>query len=216
VFDIDSPKIRTQYKVKTVKTLFEQAKSRLLALASTIDLPSEIIDRLSSPKLSISVRIPVRMDDGSLRIFQGYRVQFDTTRGPAKGGIRFHPDVSLDEVTTLAFWMTVKCAVADIPYGGGKGGIIVDPRELSRMELERLSRGYIRAIADFIGPDRDIPAPDVNTNATIMGWMADEFAQISRKNVPDVITGKPIELGGSLGREAATGRGALHALVTRI
>lgn len=176
-------------------------------------ISQETILRLSLPKSISVVSIPLRMDDGTLRLFTGYRVQHDATRGPAKGGIRFHPNVSLDEVKSLAFWMTVKCAVAGLPFGGAKGGVIVDPRKLSRLELERLSRGYIRAVADVIGADRDVPAPDVNTNATIMGWMADEYAQIERRHAPGVITGKPVELGGSLGREEATGRGALQVLL---
>ncbi len=193
-----------------MKKTFDAAISRLGPVLDLIDVSPEVVARLSSPSLSVTVNIPVRMDDGSLRIFEGHRVQYDMTRGPAKGGIRFHPDVSLDEVTSLAFWMTVKCAVVDLPFGGGKGGIAVDPRGLSRLEIERLSRGYIRAIADLIGPENDVPAPDVNTNETIMGWMADEYAQIVRRKVPGVITGKPVALGGLPGREAATGRGALH------
>ncbi|MEX0706986.1 MAG: Glu/Leu/Phe/Val dehydrogenase, partial [Woeseia sp.] len=152
------------------------------------------------------------MDDGALRFFPSWRIRYDDTRGPGKGGIRFHPDVSAEEVTALSFWMTIKCAVVALPFGGAKGGVCVDPKTLSRLELERLSRGYIRAFHDLIGPDRDIPAPDVNTNDTIMGWMADEFARIERRQVPAVITGKPLGLGGSRGRTAATGRGALQVL----
>jgi glutamate dehydrogenase (NADP+) len=152
------------------------------------------------------------MDDGSLKVFTGYRVHFDDTRGPTKGGIRFHPGVSLDEMRSLSFWMTMKCAIMDLPFGGAKGGIIVNPKNLSNLELERLSRGYIREIADFIGPKRDIPAPDVYTNATIMGWMADEFSKIKREQLPGVITGKPVYLNGSKGRVTATGRGALYVL----
>ena len=192
--------------------LFSDAQTRLTDVFAHIALPDDIRERLANPKLSLTVSIPVRMDDGSLRVFTGYRVQFDDTRGPTKGGIRYHPDVSLDEVTSLSFWMTIKCAVAGLPFGGAKGGIIVNPKELSKLELERLSRGYIRAIADIIGPKRDIPAPDVYTNATIMGWMADEYYQIMREQLPGVITGKPVHLGGSLGREAATGQGALYVL----
>jgi len=192
---------------------YDSAISRLQETAGEDHISQETILRLSSPKSISVVSIPLRMDDGTLRLFTGYRVQHDATRGPAKGGIRFHPKVSLDEVKSLAFWMTVKCAVADLPFGGAKGGVIVDPRKLSRLELERLSRGYIRAVADVIGADRDVPAPDVNTNATIMGWMADEYAQIERRHAPGVITGKPVELGGSLGREEATGRGALQVLL---
>ena len=172
----------------------------------------EVIERLSVAKRAIIANIPVRMDNGELKIFTGYRVQYDDTRGPTKGGIRFHPKVNIDEVTSLSFWMTVKCAVAGLPFGGAKGGVKVNPKELSNLELERLSRGYIRAFADVVGESRDIPAPDVYTNATIMGWMADEFSVISRKQAPGVITGKPVHLGGSQGRESATGRGALFCL----
>ena len=148
------------------------------------------------------------MDDGSTRHFTGYRCRYNSTLGPTKGGIRFHPDVSSEEVQALALWMTIKCSVAGLPYGGGKGGVIVDPKDLSPMELERLSRAYVRAVADFIGPRVDIPAPDVYTNARIMGWMLDEYEAIKRVKAPGVITGKPIRLGGSLGRDDATGRGA--------
>ena len=147
-----------------------------------------------------------------MQVFTGYRVRYDDTRGPAKGGIRFHPDVSVSEVKALAMWMTFKCAVVGIPFGGGKGGVIVDPKKLSRLELERLSRAYMRQIANFVGPDTDIPAPDVYTNAMIMGWMYDEYSRINRRREPAVITGKPIPLGGSLGREDATGRGAYYSI----
>ena len=192
--------------------MFELAKQRLESVFKYIDVDEEVIERLSSAKRSIIVSIPVRMDNGELKTFTGYRVQYDDTRGPTKGGIRFHPGVNMDEVTSLSFWMTVKCAVAGLPFGGAKGGVMVNPKELSKLELERLSRGYIRAFADVIGESRDIPAPDVYTNSTIMGWMADEFSIISRRQVPGMITGKPIYLGGSAGREAATGRGALFTL----
>lgn len=195
-----------------MNALFDDAQSRLTEVLELIELSDDVLERLRHPKLALTVSIPVRMDDGSLRVFTGYRVQFDDTRGPTKGGIRFHPDVTLDEVTSLSFWMTIKCAVAGLPFGGAKGGVIVNPKKLSYLELERLSRGYIRAIADVIGPKRDIPAPDVYTNATIMGWMADEYYQIMREQLPGVITGKPVNLGGSLGREAATGQGALYVL----
>lgn len=195
-----------------MKKLFDDAKSRLQKVLPLIKLPEDIVERLAQPKLNLTVNIPVRMDDGSLQVFTGYRVQFDDTRGPTKGGIRFHPDVCIDEVTSLAFWMTIKCAVVGIPFGGAKGGVAVDAKLLSKLEIERLSRGYIRAIADIIGPKRDIPAPDMYTNATIMGWMSDEYNQIMREQLPGAITGKPIYLGGSKGREAATGRGALYVL----
>ena len=195
-----------------MSSIFSDAQKRLVEVFRHTELTDDVQEKLKHPKLSLSVSIPVRMDDGRLKIFTGYRVQFNDTRGPTKGGIRYHPNVSLDEVTSLSFWMTIKCAVMNLPFGGGKGGVIVNPKELSRLELERLSRGYIRAIADIIGPKRDIPAPDVYTNATIMGWMADEYAQIERQQLPGVITGKPVHLNGSFGRESATGRGALHVL----
>lgn len=192
--------------------MFEIAKQRLEPVFKLIDVNEEVITRLSFPKRAIKASIPVRMDDGTLRIFTGYRVHYDDTRGPTKGGIRYHPKVNEDEVTSLSFWMTVKCAVAGLPFGGAKGGISVNPKELSQLELERLSRGYVRAFADILGESRDIPAPDVYTNATIMGWMADEFSTISRRQTPGIITGKPLHLNGSAGRESATGQGALYSL----
>lgn len=195
-----------------MESIFSDAQKRLTDVFKYFELQDDVREKLKRPKLSLAVSIPVRMDDGSLKVFTGYRVQFDDTRGPTKGGIRYHPDVTLDEVTSLSFWMTIKCAIMNLPFGGAKGGIIVNPKELSRLELERLSRNYIREIADIIGPKRDIPAPDVYTNATIMGWMADEYAHIKRQQLPGVITGKPVHLNGSLGRVAATGRGALHVL----
>ncbi len=195
-----------------MSSTFCDAQTRLTEVFRLLELSDDIRERLENPKLALSVSIPVRMDDGCLRVFKGYRVQFDDTRGPTKGGIRFHPDVNLDEVTSLSFWMTIKCAVAGLPFGGAKGGVVVDAKKLSQLELERLSRGYIRAIADVIGPTRDIPAPDMYTNATIMGWMADEYYHIKREQMPGVITGKPVHLNGSLGRTAATGRGALFVL----
>lgn len=167
---------------------------------------------LSRADRQLAVSVPLRRDDGSLEVFPGWRVQFNTTLGPAKGGIRFHPGVDAEECTQLAFWMTIKCALMQLPFGGGKGGVQVDPKTLSPLEVERLSRNYIGAIADIIGPDRDIPAPDVNTDARVMGWMADEFATITRRHEPACITGKPVCLGGSEGRTQATGRGALITL----
>lgn len=195
-----------------MSNILEDAHSHLTQVWEKIDVSEDAKQRLSSPISSIQVSIPIRMDDGSLRVFQGWRVRYDDTCGPGKGGIRFHPDVCYDEVTALSFWMTIKCSVVGLPYSGGKGGVQVNPKELSRMELERLSRGYIRAIHDVIGPDKDIPAPDVNTNEIIMGWMADEYATIERKYKPAVITGKPLCLGGSKGRTQATGNGALKVL----
>ena len=194
------------------KNIFTDAIRRLDKAAALAKIDPEAIERLKHPKAIMLASIPVRMDDGSLRIFDGYRVRHDDTRGPTKGGIRYHPEVNLDEVKALAFWMTCKCAVVGIPYGGAKGGITVNPKELSNLELERLSRGFVEAMADFIGPDTDIPAPDMNTNARVMGWMMDEYSKIHRRHVPGVITGKPIPLGGSLGREDATGRGGFYCL----
>lgn len=192
--------------------IFKDAKTRLSEVFKRIEVSNDVDEHLAHPKITLAVNIPLRMDDGRLQVLEGYRVQYNDIRGPTKGGVRFHPNVNVDEVTSLAFWMTIKCALAGLPYGGAKGGVAVDPKTLSRLELERLSRGYIRAIADVIGPARDIPAPDMYTNATIMGWMADEYYEIVRKKVPGVITGKPVHLGGSLGREAATGQGALFVL----
>ncbi|CAN0408816.1 unnamed protein product [Ectocarpus sp. 12 AP-2014] len=192
--------------------LFEDARSRLVDVFKALDIHPDAQARLMQPSLSLQVSIPVRMDDGSLKAFPAWRVQYDTSLGPAKGGVRFHPDVNQHEVTTLSFWMAVKCAVVGLPYGGGKGGVQVDAKALSSLERERLARGYIRAIADIMGPDRDIPAPDVNTDATVMGWMIDEYEHIVRAQAPAAITGKPIPLGGSPGRVAATGRGALKVL----
>ncbi len=193
-------------------TIFQDAVGRLDEAQKYATIDEETIQRMQYPIQILQVSIPVRMDDGSLKIFKGYRVRHDDTRGPTKGGIRFHPQVDLEEVKALSLWMTCKCAVMDIPYGGAKGGVIVNPKELSPLELERLSRGFIEQMADFIGPDRDIPAPDVYTNERIMGWMMNEYSNIVRRHSPGVITGKPISLGGSQGRSTATGRGAYHCI----
>ncbi len=193
-------------------SLFADASKRLETALKYVSFSDDAIEHLKYPKSSLSVSIPVRMDDGSLRVFQGYRVRYDDTRGPAKGGVRYHPNVSLDEVQSLAFWMTFKCAVLNLPFGGGKGGITLDPKTLSKLELERLSRGYIDAIADFIGPDVDILAPDVYTNAMIMGWMMDQYSIIRRKISPAVVTGKPLTMGGSVGRDGATATGAFFVM----
>ncbi len=192
--------------------LFEDALTRLERAATHAGVDAEAVERLRHPEQIIQVSIPLRKDDGSIEVFRGYRCRYNSVRGPTKGGIRYHWGVCLDEVQTLAFWMTFKCAVVGIPYGGGKGGITVDPRALSRRELERLSRGYMARIAAVVGPDTDIPAPDVYTNSTIMGWMADEYSKIAGKKSPAVITGKPLSLGGSLGRDDATGRGAYYCI----
>jgi glutamate dehydrogenase (NADP+) len=195
-------------------SLLSDASKRLEQALKYVNISEDAIARLRYPKASLSVSIPVRMDDGSLRVFSGYRVRYDDTRGPGKGGVRYHPSVSLDEVQSLAFWMTFKCALLDLPFGGAKGGITVNPKELSKAELERLSRGYINEIADFIGPDVDILAPDVYTNATIMGWMMDRYSTIKRQVCRAVVTGKPLTLGGSQGRDTATAMGAFTVIQT--
>jgi len=192
--------------------VFEDALERLKGAAEHAGIHDESLEKLKQPKVAVEVAIPVRMDDGSLQIFTGYRVRHDDTRGPGKGGIRYHPNVDADEVKALAFWMTFKCAVVGIPFGGAKGGVIVDPKELSPLELERLSRGFVEQFASYIGPETDVPAPDVYTNAMVMGWMMDEYAKVRGRRVPDVITGKPISLGGSQGREEATGRGTYYCI----
>ena len=168
---------------------------------------------LREPRRELTVHFPVQMDDGSVQVFTGYRVQHNLSRGPAKGGIRYHQDVSLDEVKALAMWMTWKCAVVGIPYGGGKGGVIVDPKQLSMKELEHLTRRFTAEIEVLIGPERDIPAPDVNTNAQVMAWMMDTYSMHVGYTVPGVVTGKPISLGGSEGRNEATARGCVYTVV---
>ncbi len=166
-----------------------------------------VYELLKEPMRVLTVRIPVRMDDGSTKFFTGYRAQHNDSVGPSKGGVRFHPAVTEDEVKALAIWMSLKCGIVDLPYGGGKGGVIVNPHELSFRELERLSRGYVRAISQIVGPTKDIPAPDVATNSQIMAWMMDEYSAIREFDSPGFITGKPIVLGGSQGRETATAKG---------
>ena len=190
--------------------LLDSALSRLDEAAKHINVDPDVIEKLKYARETTKVRLMIRMDDGSRKSFLAWRCRYDDTRGPTKGGIRFHPDATAEEVEMLAFWMTFKCAVMNLPYGGGKGAVQVDPRQLSKAELERLSRSYIQAFARIIGPDRDIPAPDVYTNAMIMGWMADEYAQIVGQASPAVITGKPLALGGSLGRGDATARGGYY------
>ncbi|PWJ84095.1 glutamate dehydrogenase (NADP) [Pseudaminobacter salicylatoxidans] len=191
-------------------SLFDDALSRLDEAAAHLNIDADVIEKLKFPRETTKVRLMIRMDDGSRKSFLAWRCRYDDTRGPTKGGIRFHPEATIDEVETLAFWMTFKCAVMNLPYGGGKGAVQVDPRKLSKAEVERLSRAYIQAFSRIIGPDRDIPAPDVYTNSMIMGWMADEYAQIVGQAEPAVITGKPIALGGSLGRSDATARGGYY------
>lgn len=167
------------------------------------------IEAIKFPERELKVAIPVRMDDGTTKVFEGYRIQHSTSRGPAKGGIRFHPAVNLDEVKALAAWMTFKCAVVNIPYGGGKGGVVCDPNKLSENEIRGITRRFTAAIAPLIGPEQDIPAPDVGTNAAVMGWMMDTYSMLKGHCVHGVVTGKPIELGGALGRSEATGRGVM-------
>lgn len=169
--------------------------------------PEEVYELLKEPIRMLTVRIPVRMDDGTVKIFTGYRAQHNDAVGPTKGGVRFHPNVTEREVKALSIWMSLKCGIVDLPYGGGKGGIVCDPRTMSFRELERLSRGYVRAISQIVGPTKDIPAPDVFTNSQIMAWMMDEYSRIDEFNSPGFITGKPLVLGGSHGRETATAKG---------
>jgi glutamate dehydrogenase (NADP+) len=195
-------------------SIFDEALMRLDKAFTFSDINPEALEKLKHPKAILEVSVPLRKDNGSLQIFTGYRVHHNDIRGPTKGGIRYHPMMTLDEVKALAFWMTIKCSVIGIPFGGAKGGITVDPKQLSRLELERLSRSYIDLVESFIGPNKDIPAPDVYTNAMIMGWMMDEYSKIKGQYTPAVITGKPIPLGGSHGREDATGRGAFICIST--
>lgn len=192
--------------------MFDGVQHVLEEVFEHADVSADTVELLRLPKSLLKVSIPVRMDDGSLRTFPGYRVRYDDTRGPTKGGIRFSPLVNVDEVQSLAFWMTFKCAAVGLPFGGAKGGVTVDPKELSLLELERLSRGYVDQIADFIGPDVDIPAPDVSTNELVMGWMMDEYSKITRALTPAVFTGKPLAMGGSEGRATATGDGAAFVI----
>ncbi|HEU4672098.1 MAG TPA: Glu/Leu/Phe/Val dehydrogenase [Candidatus Limnocylindrales bacterium] len=181
--------------------------------ADRLNLDDGLRQVLREPRRELTVHFPVKMDDGSVQVFTGYRVQHNLGRGPAKGGLRYHQDVSLDEVKALAMWMTWKCAVVGIPYGGGKGGVIVDPKRLSKKELEGLTRRFATEIEVLIGPERDIPAPDVNTNAQVMAWIMDTYSMHQGYTVPGVVTGKPISLGGSEGRNEATARGAVFCIV---
>jgi len=180
--------------------------------ARILNLSDSQIAMIKEPRRVTEVNLPVRMDDGSVQIFKGYRVQHSIARGPAKGGIRFHPDVTVDEVKALAFWMTYKCAVVNIPFGGGKGGIVVDPSTLSQNELENLSRRYFAELSDLFGPDKDVPAPDINTNPQIMSWMFDTFSMHRKQHLPAVITGKPLDIGGSEGRSQATAQGMVYCV----
>ena len=196
--------------------LIEQSQIPLNKAIKAMKLDPGAAAIIAKPERTTEVQIPVKMDDGSVQVFTGYRCQHSTIMGPAKGGVRYHPAVNMDEVKTLAFWMTCKCAVAGLPYGGGKGGVIVDVTKLSERELEALTRGYIDKIAPVIGEKKDIPAPDMNTNAKIMGWMMDEYSKLQGQFEPGFITGKDLSLGGSLGRTAATGRGVVTAALEAV
>lgn len=193
--------------------LFKNAVKQLDKAAGIMNLDPNIATRLQTPKRALIVSVPVRMDDGHIQVFEGYRVHHNMTLGPAKGGIRYHQDVSLSEVAGLAMLMTFKCSLMGLPLGGAKGGIRVDPSKLSRGENQRMTRRYTTEILPFIGPDKDIPAPDVGTNSQTMAWMMDTYSQEIGHAVPGVVTGKPIEVGGSLGREEATGRGVVYCLI---
>lgn len=205
---------RRNKPVAPVMTLnaYENAMNQFEAASKVLGLTSDQVNIIKDPRKVIMLNLPVRMDDGSIRVFPAYRVQHSIARGPAKGGVRFHQDVTLDEVKALAFWMTMKCAVVNVPFGGGKGGIVVDPTALSLGELERMSRRYFAELADDVGPDRDIPAPDVNTNPQIMAWFMDTFSMHHRRHVPGVVTGKPLDVGGSQGRTQATAQGMVYTL----
>jgi glutamate dehydrogenase (NAD(P)+) len=191
---------------------FELARQQLRKVAELFGIDMNLIRVLSECKKALSVSIPTRMDNGTVEVFQGFRVTHNIARGPSKGGIRYHPDVTIDEVKALAMWMTWKCALMGIPFGGAKGGVICDPKRLSRNELERMTRRYTSEIINEIGPERDIPAPDVGTNAAVMAWIFDTYSMNKGHSVLGVVTGKPLQLGGSLGREEATARGALFCI----
>ncbi|PPA69975.1 Glu/Leu/Phe/Val family dehydrogenase [Jeotgalibacillus proteolyticus] len=187
--------------------LFTSTQEVIREALTKMGYDESVYELMKEPLRLLTVRMPVRMDDGTTRVFTGYRAQHNDSVGPTKGGVRFHPDVDEEEVKALSMWMTLKCGIVDLPYGGGKGGIICDPRTMSMGELERLSRAYVRAISQIVGPTKDIPAPDVYTNSQIMAWMMDEYSRIDEFNSPGFITGKPIVLGGSQGREKATAQG---------
>jgi glutamate dehydrogenase (NAD(P)+) len=198
--------------VQARDNVWEMAQRQLDEVAKLIGLNESIHGYLRVPKRILEVSVPVRMDDGSFRMFAGYRVQHNMSRGPGKGGIRFHPDVTLDEIKALAMWMTWKCALVNIPFGGAKGGVICDPKHMSMQELENLTRRFTLEISVIIGPEKDIPAPDVYTTPQIMAWIMDTFSMQAGYSIPGVVTGKPISIGGSLGRDKATARGCLYVV----
>ncbi|MGC5325234.1 Glu/Leu/Phe/Val family dehydrogenase [Brevibacillus sp. SYSU BS000544] len=188
-------------------SVLDRTKEVIKTALDSLGFGDSMFDLLKEPLRLLTVRIPVRMDDGTVKVFTGYRAQHNDAVGPTKGGIRFHPDVTEEEVKALSMWMSIKCGITNLPYGGGKGGIQCDPRQMSFGELERLSRGYVRAVSQIVGPTKDIPAPDVFTNAQIMAWMMDEYSRIREFDAPGFITGKPLVLGGSIGRESSTAKG---------
>jgi glutamate dehydrogenase (NAD(P)+) len=199
----------TAHTIEQESNPWEQQAARFKIAAEKLKLDEGLWRVLQQPNREIIVHIPVNMDNGQLEVFTGYRVQHSIARGPAKGGVRYSPDVTLDEVRALASWMTWKCAVVNIPFGGAKGGIICDPKNMSRGELERMTRRYTAELIEFIGPEKDVPAPDVNTNEQVMAWMMDTYSMHMRQTVTAVVTGKPLNMGGSRGRREATGRGVM-------
>ncbi len=201
---------------KTAENAYDLALQNFDTAADVLGLDNDTREMIKYPERVLTVTVPVRMDDGHIRRFEAYRVQHSTARGPAKGGIRFHPQVTLDEVKALATWMTWKCAVVNIPFGGGKGGVTCDPKQMTQRELERMTRRYTSAILPLIGPDQDIPAPDVYTNPQTMAWIMDTYSMTKGFPIPGVVTGKPISLGGSLGRNEATGRGVFYTIRIRV
>lgn len=202
----------TENETEETTDLLQSTRNVVKDALDRLGYPDEVYELLKDSLRMLTVRIPVKMDDGSVKVFTGYRAQHNDAVGPTKGGVRFHPDVNEDEVNALAIWMSLKAGIVDLPLGGGKGGIICDPREMSFRELENLSRGYVRAISQFVGPTKDIPAPDIFTNPQIMAWMMDEYSRIDEYNNPGFITGKPIVLGGTHGRESATAKGVTFCI----
>jgi glutamate dehydrogenase (NAD(P)+) len=198
------------------ESAWETALAQLDEAAELMGLAPGVHETLRSPKRALIVSVPFRLDDGSTRVYQGYRVHHNVTRGPAKGGIRYHPDVNLDEIKALAMWMTWKCAIAGIPFGGAKGGVSVNTKQHSRGEIERMTRRYASEILPLIGPERDIPAPDMNTNEEVMSWIMDTYSQNQGFSVPGVVTGKPVSIGGSKGRAGATSRGVLYMIFSTL
>ncbi|PYZ94484.1 glutamate dehydrogenase [Salipaludibacillus keqinensis] len=204
---VDTKKNIVQSKAKSKQDVLQSTQTVIHKALGKLGYSDEVYELLKEPLRMMTVRIPVKMDDGSTKIFTGYRAQHNDAVGPTKGGVRFHPNVSETEVKALSIWMSLKAGIVDLPYGGGKGGIVCDPREMSFPEIERLSRGYVRAISQIVGPTKDIPAPDVFTNSQIMAWMMDEYSRMKEFDSPGFITGKPLVLGGSHGRESATAKG---------